>query len=273
MIDGWLVRASLSGLDAVWVVVGYEHPEWGVVVVPYRVAGRRVPPKPSWLAPGSDAWLDCMGRRVPVVDRSRIHWYIDPEAALRSRLRDLPSPARELAELVEAEGLTGSWALGAEGPASDVDLISYTEEAIKALRDAAAEGLVEACQRKPKWGPPAPPAAGGVRLTDACYKGVPYTLRILRHRDPLPCTRRRWAIGKWAGRLRIVATVSLALPATYRVILEGLGEAMMQTWHTRYTMLPPGLYEAELTLYHSEGEGLVVSPDLYGRLEPARGSS
>lgn len=269
MIDGWLVRASWGGDSVVWVVVGYEHPEWGVVAVPYRVACRRVSPLSSGLAPGFEAWLPCMGRKVPVVEYSRIHWSIDPEAALRVRLRDLPQPARELVELVQAEGLTGSWALGMEGPGSDVDLISYTEESLKALSDAAEEGLVTPCRRRPKWGPPPPWA--GLRLVDACYNGVPYTLRVLRLREPLPCTRRRWALGRASGRILIVEALSPSLPARYRVVLPDGGEAVMETWHTRYTMLPPGAYEGDVALYYSEGEGLVASPDLQGRLEPARG--
>lgn len=43
MIDGWIVRAVWAGISAYWVVKGYEHPEWGVVAVPYRVMRGEIP--------------------------------------------------------------------------------------------------------------------------------------------------------------------------------------------------------------------------------------
>ncbi|GAB6148346.1 hypothetical protein [Stetteria hydrogenophila] len=272
MIDGWIVRAAWGGVDAYWVVKGYEHPEWGVVAVPYRVMGRRLPSRPDpALFPGLEARLDCMGREVPVIPRRAVYAVVDPESALRLRLRDLPEPVRELVEHVEAEGLTGSWAVAAERPGSDVDLITFNRGAYEALRDLAAEGSLKPCPREPKWGPKPPPRAG---LLDACYKGVPFTLRILRRREPLPCTARRWLTRWHRGPVELRPTgEEFLVPARYDAYIPGLGWVTLETWHTRYQELPPGVYEARLALYYVDGDGYVASPDLHGGLEPSRGHS
>lgn len=269
MIDGWIVRAVWAGISAYWVVKGYEHPEWGVVAVPYRVMGERYPA--AWyphVFPGVDAWLDCMGRRVPVLPLNRIVNVIDPGVALRLRWLDLPAAARELAEHVEAEGLTGSWAVAVEGRGSDVDLISFNREAYRALRDLAVEGLLTPCPRRPKWGPRAPRRRS---LLDACYKGVPFTLRILRVRYRKPCTAKRWLLGRYKGGavLRDIGESHL-IPARYELVAPGIGSLTLETWHTRFQELPEGAYNVDVAVYYSEGEGLIASPDIDGGMEPAR---
>jgi hypothetical protein len=269
LIDGWIVRASWAGVEAYWIVKGYEHPDWGVVVVPYRVLGKRYPTRPDpTLFPGIEARLECMGRPVPVMPYKRITLTINPARALRLRLRDLPEAVRELVEYVNAEGLTGSWAVFQESPQSDVDLISYRRDSYKALKDLAAEGSLQPCPREPKWGPQPPPRRS---LLDACYKGAPFTLRILRTREKMPCTTKRWLIGRYRGEVVITDIgEGFLTPARYEAFIPGVGSAILETWHTRYYEIPPGVYSVDLAIYYVEGEGYVASPDLYGRIKPAR---
>ncbi len=268
MIDGWVVRAVWAGIEAYWVVKGYEHPDWGVVVVPYRVLGKRYPTKPDpVIFPGLEVYLDCMGRAVPVMPYKRVTTFIDPIYALKLRLNDLPEAIKELVEQVGAEGLTGSWAVMNETPQSDVDLLSFNKESYKALRDLALEGSLSHCPRKPKWGHQPPPRKS---VLDACYKGVPFTLRILRMREKIPCSTRRWLVKRYSGRIEIRDIgEGFLTPARYEAFIPGLGSLILETWHTRYYEWPPGIYDVNLVIYYVEGEGYVASPDLYGRMEPA----
>ncbi len=277
MIDGWLARAPMAGLDAVWLVKGYEHPEWGYVAVPYRIGGSRLGLGEAFSLAcqyGYCRRLDCMPRRVPVLPAGHIVQAVDPEEALRARLRDLPPQARELVEILGPGGLglTGSWAIMGEGPESDVDLVAYNPGVYGALEDLAEEGLIRDCPRLLERDGRRGVRRAGRRLLDSCYRGVPYTLRILRERGPLPCRCRRTSIGQVEGVLVVVGGEGHLTPARYQAIAPGLGRVVLESWRTRYHELQPGVYRVRGLAFEDECLGYtVISPDIGGGLEPARG--
>ena len=283
MIEGWIVRTTVNGVEESWLVKGYSHPEEGLVAVPYRRGGLRLEPfqyhvhAPNWTL----KHVKCTGRTVPVLEWDRITGVVDPETILRVRLFELPESIRSLLDVLNPDwaGLTGSWAVYVETPDSDVDLLVYGEGVYKALEDLGEEGLISQCRRGKWWHSLHPEYRSGLggelqqRLLDSCIRGYPYTIRILRRTTPAPCSENITYLGKIEGPIEIsTGWESHLTPARYRVRILGLDsstEAILETWHTRYMELPGGLYRARLSLFLDSNGRLIVSPDIDGSLEPA----
>lgn len=259
-VDGWIVYTAEPPLF--WLIKGYHHPEHGFVAVPYRrLDGRRLNPldyiaaSPQWLL----RFLPCIGRNVPVVPRNSIVRVLDPAAGLR--VKPLPEPLAELLDHVGVEwaGITGSRLTGHESEDSDYDLLvlpAKPEEAVKTLVDLKADELISECR--------------GMRgtIVDACYRGYPYTLRLLREVMPRGCTRFTAWLGWWKGLVEITlgGVEAYLVPAVYKAVLSGGTEAILYSWRTRYQGLEPGCYEAVLELFE-DGGNVVASPDIGGRLK------
>ena len=290
MIDGWLVRSSLSGLQIFWLVKGYHHTEDYVVVVPYRVDRHSKLVGSMSILKDYLTWkiLDCIGWPVPVISRNNIDLVVNPFTALQLRLSDLPSEIVELIDYLGSEvGLTGSWALGFESPVSDVDLIIYgnPSHVISVLKELRHYGRIRQCR-------PTKLIASKVgseewmldhykaRLLESCYRGVPYTIRILRSLNEAPCTERAYPLGV-ADNVIVEfknCDESHLVPAVYkaRVISQGYrakriiiqNEVTIETWRTRYQELPCGIYELlhpRVTLKNNE---VILSVDPGGSLRP-----
>jgi len=265
IVEGWILYTSEPPIF--WLVKGYSHPEEGYIAVPYRrVDGGRLDPAgyraatPPWLL----TFIPCIGRIAPLISRRRVARVLDPSAALR--IHGLPGPLRELMEALGAEwaGLTGSRLTGHSSKGSDYDLLVYSSkpwEAVKALRDLAGEGLIEACD--------------GMRgsLVDACYRGYPYTLRLLESITRASCEGFTASLGRFKTRISLAPAgyKAYTVPARYEAVLHGLGEAVLETWRTRYQGLKPGCYHGVVEVFERGGV-LVASPDIGGWLEWVGGS-
>lgn len=267
LIDGWIVKyRDLS----YWVIKGYSQPPNSLVAIPYRTSeGKRVNVEdyrlftPPWLI----RWVKCIGREAPLLSLGDIIQVYDPFIAYKLRAKDLPDAIRELIDYLNPEivGLTGSWLLGFEREDSDVDLLIYGgSEIYLALADLAAEGAITDCIQRARL-----PRIYGFTLTDACFKGAKYTLRILRRLTSEDCKKTLIPLEKYVGPIRIIeSSKSYKVPAEYTIILERTGlEAIMETWHTRYMELAPGRYCARLSLRIDTTENVIVaSPDLEGAI-------
>ncbi|MCX8195490.1 MAG: hypothetical protein N3F67_00165 [Acidilobaceae archaeon] len=273
-IEGWPLRVRAWGVEEIWIARGYRHPVGYIVSTPYRRGRERLKPyqlsnAPSW----SLRWVDCIGREAPLVKEGEAT-AIDPERALRERRGDLWREVLELLDYLSPEwaGLTGSWAVFAEGPGSDVDLLLYGDF-YSALKDLREEGLVAPCGRFEKvrdflsWEDYL--KLYRLKLLDACFRGRPYTIRALRTLEEEPCGRPVVYAGRYVGEVEIVEGREAHLtPARYRARLGG-EEVELESWHTRYAELPEGRYFASLRLT-LEGGVLKGSPDIDGFLRPLR---
>ena len=265
--EGWLVRR-----DGVWMVRGYEHPPGKLIVVPYRV--------PASQTKGQERrkYLECVGRSAFVVDRERAD-LVDPAEALKRA--PLPAQARELLDLIAPSwaGLTGSYALGLQRPDSDVDLLAYTSrphEVYRALADLREEGLVSDCRQDVRFEKERDSFTYSefallhpLKLLDSCFRRMPYTLRLLRFVEEMPCQSRFSPIGwvEFIGEVR--GGEPYLTPAIYNVKADGMGDVLLMTWRTRYQELPEGRYLIRGLLQRDEVKGqLYVVPDLGGRVRP-----
>ncbi|MEM0340467.1 MAG: hypothetical protein QXV55_02435 [Acidilobaceae archaeon] len=280
-IEGWTVVVSRRGSLDFMVVRGYRHPDWGLIVSPYTIFSRRVKSYDfSWVEDILER-VDCIGRRVPVARYSSVISYIDPEKALKVRRDELDSRVLELIDVISPEwsGLTGSWATFSENLKSDVDLLIYSdpEEVYKVLRDLREERSIAPCDLEKRAKKIEDlldlryyELISQTRLLDSCYKGYPYTLRVLRTLEREPCSALVYNLGRYEGMLRIKnALGAFAVPALYEVELIDIGlKAVLETWHTRFAELPKGFYMARVSLFEERGT-LKTSPDIDGwmRLE------
>jgi predicted nucleotidyltransferase len=277
-IESWIVESSVLGSRELWMVRGYRHPEDYVVVSPYIIGGSKVKQYdwsgvPEWII----KYVPCIGRRAPLLPRRSITRIIDPAGVLKARRNDIPQAIVELLDIIAPEwaGITGSWAVFEEKPSSDVDIIVYgNHKAIyRVLLDLKVDGVIESCMVEERylkvkdrlsWTSYSKLAT--LKVLDSCYKGVPYTIKILRRLDREPCGDFIVDMGAYRGALRIVKTLESHLtPARYIVDIGGI-EALMETWHMRYMELPEGLYIGHLELFDERG-ATICSPDLVGSLE------
>ena len=266
-VEGWIVRGLLGGVTIYWKVSGYTHPPGELIVTPYRIQGRRV--DPSHRPPGaSPRYMPCIGRTVHL-EKTGSGVTVDPSHILRLRMRDLAEARPRVAELLETinpewAGLTGSWATLHETPQSDVDILAYHGDGwriYKALEDLKEEGRITPCPGKHKA---AVPRIHGYQLLDACYRGERYTIRILETLQARGCTGYTTPLGWITARITIEeATAPHRVPALYQASIEGVGRLILETWHTRYQEIKPGIYKAKLQLFHTP-KGARASPDLGG---------
>jgi predicted nucleotidyltransferase len=277
-VEGWIVETNLLGLRELWVVRGYRHPHGYLVVSPYVMGGRRVKQYdwgsvPGWLL----SYIPCIGRTAPLMPMGRVLRTVDPESVLRVRRNDLPPAVIELLDIMGPEwaGITGSWAVMGESPGSDVDLLVYGNhwEMYRALLDLRSEGKVKPCMVAERYSKVMDKISWSSysklvehRVLDSCYKGIPYTIRILRRLDVEPCEGMVARIGVYRGPFRVVEAVEPHLtPARYLVEIGGV-EVLMETWHTRFMELPKGLYRGYLELFYERGV-TIASPDIVGSIE------
>ncbi len=265
--EGWLLRDAVSG--SYWVVKGYEHPSDRLIVVPYRASAG---------GPAIPEYLPCIGRTALTVRRDLVE-AIDPVRALRSA--SLPGEVHELLDRLGSQwaGLTGSYAINAQGPTSDVDLLVYSERASDlygALRDLRADGLIGECNQEIRYLKEKDSFARSeflllhpLKLLDSCYKGVPYTLRILRAAEERPCSSRFTSLGFVTLRGSLKGLEPYMTPARYVLSSSGVGEMYLVSWRTRYQELPDGVYLVRGLLQRDENMGsLYLVPDLGGYVRP-----
>lgn len=273
VVEGWIL---VDRMGAAWLVKGYEHPDSGFIV--QRYPHGRAKPISGGLA--VSVHLDCTGRRVDVLRMDDIARAIDPALALKSA--QLPGQLKELLDILRPSwvGLTGSRALGAASAASDYDLLMYDADASRiygALRDLAEDGLVGECEPGIRASKVADTfdrrefeLLHPIKLLDSCYRGVPYTIRILASDRSRPCSSRFSSLGWVAGLLEIEdAGEAYLTPSRYRARLLGLGEVVLYTWRTRYQELPVGRYFTVALVQRNEVErSTYLVPDIGGVLRP-----
>jgi len=265
--EGWLLRDAVSG--SYWVVKGYEHPSDRLIVVPYRASAG---------GPAVPEYLPCIGRTALTVRRDLVE-AIDPVRALRSA--SLPGEVHELLDRLGSQwaGLTGSYAINAQGPTSDVDLLVYSERASDlygALRDLRADGLIGECNQEIRYLKEKDSFTRSeflllhpLKLLDSCYKGVPYTIRILRAVGERPCSSRFTSLGFITLRGSLKGLEPYMTPARYVLSSSSIGEVYLLSWRTRYQELPDGVYLVRGLLQRDENMGsLYLVPDLGGYVRP-----
>jgi len=277
-IEGSIVLSDLGGVEGAFIVKGYEHPAGSLIVAPYRIGNLRLEPgEPALelLAPWIIRRIDCMPRLVPVIDARAVRLCIDPSAALKTRMGDLPRSVVRLVEDIDYEwaGLTGSWAIYGEGPHSDVDIVLYGPNVYPSLVELHRKGLLSPCG--PRGDRVAEPIASmySIKLVESCVgDGVRVTLRILRSIEQRPC-RRRIPLGRFSALIELEDVgESYLVPARYKArlldtFIAGHSEALLETWRTRYQELPPQVYVFEGEAW-IEDDTLILSPDIRGRLAP-----
>ena len=273
VVEGWIL---VDRAGAVWLVKGYEHPDVGFVVQRYP-HGRRGSPRGLAVS----MYLDCTGREVDVLRLADVARAVDPALALKSER--LPGQLQELLDVLQPSwaGLTGSRALGLASATSDYDLLIYDADAsriYRALRDLAEDGLVGECEpdlRASKvadtFGRREFELLHPLKLLDSCYKGVPYTIRILASERSSPCSSRFSSLGWVEGLLEVEdASRAYLTPSRYGARLSGLGDVVLYTWRTRYQELPAGQYYVVALAQRNEDErSIYLVPDIGGVLRPA----
>ncbi len=274
-VEGCVIEASVAGLLASYIVKGYEHPDDGLVVVPYRLGSERSRIEDAstamymWQHSASIAplrRLPCMPRPVPVVEYSRVVAVYEPASALSKAWYALPQPIKHLLESIDYEwaGLTGSWAISAETSKSDVDMVFYGSEVYGSLVEAAQRLGWYSCAPRPDRMRPGNDLdiLYKVKFLELCKGSLRVTIRILRTLSQQPCTRRRIGVGyvKTEVLLEDIGE-SYLVPARYK--LSGGITGFLETWRTRFQELPPGLYTLRGEVW-VEGNTLYVSPDIGG---------
>jgi len=264
LVDGVIVY-SLDPLPAWYIVRGYDHPPGLVIAQPYRAPDCGPPP------PVPTTSVECLATRYWALDRRAIAWRLWPEDTWKTRA---PPSLVEMLDAIGAwwRGLTGSRAVACESTHSDYDVlaaVSDPAEALEALASMRRRGLIRQCKHGDvlmKRGRRHPRDAGlhpslvEESLTDSCYRGTPYTLRILRRITDADCGLPRARL----GRVRVKAILhggpdSILVPARYPAE-SSIGPLTVETWRTRYQGLPTGTYLVEGDLYVERGE-LVLTPD------------
>ncbi|MGC9209689.1 MAG: nucleotidyltransferase domain-containing protein [Acidilobus sp.] len=270
--EGWL--AKVKGHDAIWMVRGYEHPSDGFIVTPYRASATS-----GGLTPFVRVeFLWCVGRSTYILER-RYAVLIDPVKALRTAR--VPDVIRDLIDQLGAEwvGLTGSYAIGLQRPDSDVDLLVYSrrpDEIYARLLDLRGSGLISDCDLEQRFRKERSSftlkeflTLHPLKVLDSCYKGVPYTLRLLRAIDETPCRSMFTPLGWLTAIGELKPLEPYLTPATYIYNAEGGGEYVLLSWRTRYQELPPGRYLVRGLVQRDEINGLLyIVPDLEGYVKP-----
>ncbi len=286
-VDGVIVAVSGWSIPRYYMVRGYTHTEDYITVEPYRLFNcKRHGIEPMHIL------HPCLGVVVSVIPRDSIVWRVP-----HGRQLELPGRIKRfLEEFKDFLGLddlwvTGSYAVACEGYSSDVDIIAlYDDNVVKTLRDLASEGIVNQCQHERilmKRRVRGPAGAGLDRvkvdssLLDSCFRGVPYTLRLLSTLWEEPCRNPLIPIGTVRVRVRITSGSPYTVPARYRgevvELIEGeqvSGEVTIESWRTRYQELSPGLYEVTgLARIASRSGRIIIWPDMDGVIRSVEGDA
>jgi len=278
LVDGVILIASPHGTPAYYIVRGYTHTEEHVIVEPYReLSCKRLKETLEVI------YHPCLGTGVPQIPRDRIISKIPGynQKYLSRRARRVVEELRDTLGLEEV-WVTGSHAISCEEPNSDIDIIAlYKPGIIKALKDLAKEGVISQCQedrilmKRINKGP------RGIALDlwkikssilDSCFRGTPYTLRLILYQWEQPCRDPQIPLGKIALSLKLEPASPYTVPATYRGVPLSKDpaideEVIVETWRTRYQELPTGFYKVKGLLRMGAKTGrLTLWPD-YGGIE------
>ncbi|AFZ71064.1 hypothetical protein Calag_1355 [Caldisphaera lagunensis DSM 15908] len=280
MFEGWHIKTKHNNKEIIWIIKGYEHPKEGFISIPYRISGKRVnineiyeEIKDYYL------YLDCVGKEVPVVKRNEILKYYDPKEIFIKNVNILPKNIIELVEFLKVEyaGLVGSYLLGYQKKNSDVDLILYgnNNEIYENLLQMKREGLIFNCiDRYDKVSDTMTRSEYELfaqrRVLDSCYKGIPYTIRILRQIYSEECRSIYKTLKSFKGEIEIYDNKeNFLVPSIYLANSIDLGKVEIMTWHTRYMELPLGRYYIEgVVQLNVKDNRLIVVPDQGGRIDP-----
>ncbi|MEB3844977.1 MAG: hypothetical protein LRS48_04775 [Desulfurococcales archaeon] len=283
-VDGCIVESSVNGATGLFLVKGYLHPIEGYIAVPY---GRG----PLCFGGGGhwEGWrfIPCISRYAFILKINNIIKYFDPWRVYALRSKDLPEQIRRFIEILgpNKAGLTGSWAIGCETPEeSDVDIILYGNPVNikKKLLYLFKKGLIKQCnidriisKRKERTDIGIDELHIAGSLTESCFNGTSYTLRIITRTAPLPCEQTQplqWSMGRVEirGYLTTQSYASdITVPARYRI--EPLDHSVrntiiiLETWRTRYQSLKPGEYIIRGDAFLARNGSLtIVSPDING---------
>ncbi len=257
-MEGWL----LLGGGSVYIVKGDEEPLPRVYAVPRLLGGVKLHVDPRELCSYTECVEDpCLeGCLAPVVDPRRYRVVSPFEAAegLSGGTR-LEDAARELLSVFLREGfiagVTGSLAY-APHLARDIDVVVYGlhEEAYELLRELRSSGLTSN-----PWEP--------WRLTEGLYRGVPYSIRLMRAASPRRCLRRRVAARGVCVEGVVVYSDAHATPSIYILDADGL-EVVVATYRMRYSELPVGVRVRVCGVIEEHGGRTMLVPDREGVLEP-----
>ncbi len=280
MFEGWHIKTKHNNKDIIWIIKGYEHPKDGFISIPYRISGVRINVdeiyneiKDYYL------YLDCVGKKVPVVKKDEILEYYDPEEIYQKSINILPKNIIELINYLKPQyvGLIGSYALGYQKSSSDIDLILYgnNSEIYENLLQIKRKGLIFNCvDRYDKVSNTMTRNEYKLfaqrRVLDSCYKGIPFTIRILRQIYSDQCNSIYKTLGSFKGEIEIYDNKeNFLVPSFYLAHSLDLGKVEIMTWHTRYMELPLGRYYVEgIIQLNVKDNKLIIVPDQGGRIDP-----
>ncbi len=287
--EGTIVEYSIGGLIGYGYVKGYIQPPGKLVIQPYRMVGCL-----KSTLPILRSHLPCiaLGRSVPLLDVNRILRILSPWRAYRDLKHKLPGGIIELLNILEPDlrGITGSWALGCEGPNSDVDILVYSKDPevlSERLLKLQHRGIIKQCSlervKRKRLG------RNDFSLSDyhilrspveSCIDGTPYTLRVLR--EPYSRLCEPYEPGSvLLGQAEVIVDLkseepdNILVPSRYRATVLSVSnsrftwlsgrQTVIESWRTRYSFLESGRYliRGELFIDINTG-GLKITPDFVG---------
>ncbi len=278
-LEGWIAEKPLCGINILWNVKGYYHPDDALVAIPYRHATstRRYEHgfwRPLLLScdPSMLSYIDCIGVEAPLI-RDPVAVF-NPFTAYKYRRSDLPHTVASFLEEVEAEviGITGSWLAFHERLRSDVDILLYSKDAallLESLKKLKRRYKARGCRsERSLW----PLNYVERRILELCFDtGERVTIRILRRLSREPCRSLYVKLGWYNGPIHLDyyrdESEAYLVPARYLFRGDGL-EGVLETWRTSYQELVPGRYLASLYLKKDQREETIVAtPDHGGFLK------
>jgi len=154
MIEGFIGKLG----NAYWMVRGYYTVSGRVLALPRYLIGESgyaVVKEPEAaveiaeeLAPGSIAYAECYGRKVPLLEREEFEAVLDPRRGPSLKKGRISEAAEELLRILRKEigsedvGVTGGLLLGKQ--TSDIDIVVYGKESsIRAYEVLGEESILE----------------------------------------------------------------------------------------------------------------------------------
>ncbi|MCE4618949.1 MAG: nucleotidyltransferase domain-containing protein [Desulfurococcales archaeon] len=274
-VDGVIVEAVVEGLPGYYMVRGYTHTPRYVIVEPYKNVNCKGSPK------AYTKYIHCLGVATTIIERGNVLRILSMPRTLELLPRSFRGQLEEFIEYlgIEWAALTGSFAVNCERQDSDIDLLALYKPGVwRTLRDLYDDGLIRQCKtrhilEKRSRGP------GGEALsidrmekslTDSCYKGIPYTLRLITSISDYPCYKPLIPLGfidvelslRPIGEPITVPTRYLGkVVRVYRGVVEERNEIVVETWRTRYQELSDGYYRVRGLLRMDDKGRLTIWPD------------